>query len=187
METKRISINDVTFESDVKANKTAVIFGDNSVDICFEDMRNISWGFLGINLSSTPERGRYTATGDAVLIFDHDTGVIHVNVKTDDGIVSFVIDFDDRDKARKRFEREYEQLNSCGFHDDSRYGDDSDYASIRLFQGFDGERFLSVQGRTEVDEEDMDVYGEFIHFRFDLDKKQVIALADSLMRAAEHM
>ena len=167
METKRISIDDVTFKSDVQANKTAVIFGNQSVNICFEDMRNISFGFLGINLSSTPERGRYTATGDAVLIFDHDTGAIHVDVKTDDGIVSFVIDFDDRDKARQRFAHEYELLNSCGFQDGSHYGDDSDYASICLTQRYDGERFLVVQGRMEVDEEDMDVYGEFIHFRFD--------------------
>ena len=97
MTTKVFSIDDVKLESDVKENKTTVIFGDHSVDVCFDDMKEIYSGFhkaaKDVMKVKKPQcNRRYTSTGDAALVRGEGDSGYHIDIKFGDGIVSFDID-----------------------------------------------------------------------------------------------
>ena len=184
METKRISIDDVTFESDVKANKTAVIFGDHSVDICFEDMREIYAGFHKaakdiMKVKNPQVERRYTSTGDAALVRGEGEPGYHVDVKNNDGIVSFDIDSEHLEDTEERFRCEYSLLNCGGF-----YGASYDGVSVGVSQE-DGKRVLYFDGNSWSDNVYIDEDGG--DFRFTLTKNQVIDLAEALKLAADCM
>lgn len=174
----------MTFESDIKSNKTTAVFDNQSVDVCFEDMSEIHAGFhkaaKDITKVKKPQVDcRCASTGDATLVRGEGEPGYHVDIRIGDDVVSFDIDSEYIEDIEERFRREYGLLDCGGF-----YGACYDCVSVGVAQE-DGKRMLYFDGDSwsdsvYIDEDDGD-------FRFDLDKKQSIALADSLMRAAEHM